>query len=372
MKEYSIINLSATVPSYPNFKTDNRGWIKYDDDNLFPQKLVEMYNNSPTHEAIINNKITYICGAGIDDAQYKGRPNPNSDWDGLIEKLATDYVLFGGFCFEVILNEDGKSKTLFHKDFSSVRIGAVDEYGDILNYCISDDWSKTYGKYKPLVIDSYNAEKIKTGKNYLYYYRDYKPGLQYYPIPDYYAASNYIKSDGLLGSFYHNSINNGFTSSAIITMPSNPVDEDKQRFEAELKSKFGGTNGANSIAVLWGGSQEIKPIVTPFTASNNADLYNNVNDVIFQKIVSAHQLTSPTLAGLSGSGNLSGNASEIINSYVLYNQTVIRKLRRKILDTLNIFVTNNGYDKLEIIELDIVGQINENINTQTPLTNEQQ
>jgi len=109
--------------------------------------------------------------------------------------------------------------------------------------------------------------------------------------------------------------------------------------------------------VLWGESQEVKPVVTSYTASNNADLYNNVDEIIFQKIISAHRLTSPTLAGLSGSGNLSGNANEIINSYVLYNHTVIHQLRRKILDTLSIFTINNGYKRLVVEDLDIVKEL---------------
>lgn len=159
--------------------------------------------------------------------------------------------------------------------------------------------------------------------------------------------------------FWANSI---ATPSTIITMPSNPPQDQKEQFQRDIESSYTGSNGANSIVVLWGESEEIKPVVTSYTASGNADLYNNVDEIIFQKIISAHRLTSPTLAGLSGSGNLSGNASEIINSYVLYNQTVIHKLRRKILDTLNTFVINNGYKKLEIEDLDIVAEIQ---NTQT-------
>ena len=167
----------------------------------------------------------------------------------------------------------------------------------------------------------------------------------------------------MLGKFYRNAINNGFTASVIITIPSNPEDEAKKQFDADMKKAFTGSNGANSIVVLYGESQDIKPEVVPFSASNNADLYNNVDEIIFQKIISAHRLTSPTLAGLSGSGNLSGNANEIINAFVLYNSTVIHKLRRKILDVLNIFSINNGYPKLTINDLDIVAKIQESETT---------
>lgn len=356
-KKYSIIKLSEAVKSYPTFTRNLKGWINYDRDNLLPQRIIELNNESAINKAVIENKVTYICGAGLDDSQYYGQPNPNDDWNALIEKVAKDYVTFGGYCFQVILNENGKTVSLYHTDFSKIRVGQVNEYGIYQTFFLANDWRKTYGKYAPVEVKAYGSEEMQKGVPYLFYYKDYEPSLDYYPVPQYYSALNYIEADGLLGRFYRNSINNGFVPSTIITMPSNPSDGQKAQFQRDIENSYAGTNGANSIVVLWGESQEVKPVVTSYTASNNADLYNNVDEIIFQKIISAHRLTSPTLAGLSGSGNLSGNASEIINSYELYSQTVIHQLRRKILDTLSIFSVNNGYKKLEITDLSIVEKI---------------
>lgn len=351
--KYSVIKLSDTVKTYPTFARSTRGWVNYDRDNLLPQRIIELNNQSAINKAVIENKVTYICGAGVGDEDYYGNPNPSDDWDSLIEKVAKDYVTFGGYCFQIILNENGKTVSLYHTDFSKVRVGQVNEYGVSLSFFLSNDWRKTTGRYAPVEIKAYGAEEMQKGVPYLFYYKDYEPSLDYYPVPQYYSALNYIEADGLLGKFYRNSINNGFVPSTIITMPSNPSDEQKAQFQHDIENSYAGTNGANSIVVLWGESQEVKPVVTSYTASNNADLYNNVDEIIFQKIISAHRLTSPTLAGLSGSGNLSGNANEIINSYMLYSRTVIHQLRRKILDTLNIFVVNNGYKKMEIQDLEI-------------------
>lgn len=354
---YSVINLAANIPSYPSFNRNTRGWINYGQDNNLPQRIIDLNNESAVNKSIIENKVTYICGSGINDTLYCGQPNTNEDWDTLIEKISKDYATFGGFCFQVIVNKNGSNVSLFHTDFSKIRVGETNEYGTPLNFYISNDWRKTSGQYAPSQIKAYASEAPQQGVPYLYYYKDYEPSLDYYPIPHYYSALNYVEADGLLGKFYRNSINNGFAPSVIITIPSNPSDEAKQQFNKDMTASFAGTNGANSIVVLYGESQDIKPEVTPFTASGNADLYNNVNEVIFQKIISSHRLSSPTLAGISGTGNLSGNASEIINSFILYNYTVIHKLRRKILDTLNIFVVNNGYNKLSIKELDVISQI---------------
>lgn len=347
---YSVIRLSDTVKSYPTFRRNVKGWISYDSDNLLPQRLIELNNQSAINRAVIENKVTYICGSGVDDATYYGQPNPMNDWDELIEKTAKDYVTFGGFCFQVVRNKDGHSVSLYHTDFSKIRIGQINEYGTYLSFFLSNDWRRITGRYAPVEIKAYGSEEMQEGEPYLYYYKDYDPSLDYYPIPQYYSALNYIEADGLLGKFYRNSINNGFVPSTIITMPSNPADEQKEQFQRDIENSYAGTNGANSIVVLWGESQEVKPVVTSYTASGNADLYNNVDQIIFQKIISAHRLTSPTLAGLSGSGNLSGNASEILSAYTLYSRTVIDKFRRKILDTLNRFVVGNGYSKPLVIK----------------------
>lgn len=359
--DYSVIDLSADyIPTYPSFSRNNRGWVNFGHDNNLPQRIIDLNNESAVNKAIIENKITYICGSGVNDEElYIGRPNPKEDWDALIEKVAKDYVTFGGFCFQVVVNDNGSNTSLYHTDFSKIRVGDTNEYGVPLNFFISNDWRKTSGQYAPVSIKAYGCEAPQKGVPYLYYYKDYEPGLDYYPIPHYYSALNYVEADGLLGKFYRNSINNGFAPSVIVTIPSNPSDESKAQFNKDMTSTFAGTNGANSIVVLYGESQDIKPEVTPFTASDNADLYNNVNDVIFQKIISAHRLSSPTLAGISGSGNLSGNASEIINSFILYNYTVIHKLRRRILDCLSVFSINNGYGKLSIKEAEVIEQIKE-------------
>jgi len=359
---YKVIKLSSNVKSYPTFSKNVKGWINYGSNNLLPQEIIELNNQSAINKAVIDNKVTYICGAGLNKNEYYGQLNPSDTWDDLIERIAKDYVTFGGYCFQVILNENGESVSLYHTDFSKIRVGETNEYGKYISFFLSNDWTKTTGQYAPVQIKAYGSEDPQKQTPYLFYYKDYEPSLDYYPIPQYYSAFSYIEADGLLAKFYRNSINNGFAPSVIVTIPSNPSEESKAQFNKDLNDTFAGTNGANAIVVLYGESQDIKPIVTPFTASKNADLYNDIDKIIFQKIISAHRLTSPTLAGLSGSGSLSGNANEIINSYILYNKTVIQQLRNKILNTLSVFTIRNGYKKLEIEELDLVAEIEEKNN----------
>ena len=366
-KEMVVINLAAadTAPAFPKVALNRAGWVAFGAKNDFPQELIRMNAKSPVNSAIIDSTVTYICGKGVkntpDNAdRYVGAPNNGETWDDLIEPIAKDYKTFGGFYFQVIVNKGSTTVSLFHQDYSTVRIGRISETGEPLSFRISNDWKKTQGKLKPLELDAWpGIKKAKKGVAYLFHYWDYTPGLLHYSVPGYFPAIEYVKADGTLGQFYNNSIENGFTPSVVIKMPSNPDETKKADFQRKMEDAFSGAKGASSIVILWGENTEIKPDIVPFNASANADIYNNVEGIVFQKIISSHRLSSPTLAGVSGSGNLSGNAAEIIDAYVLYNYTVVEKMRNKILGKLNIFTKINRLAELKIADLDVLPKIQE-------------
>lgn len=218
----SSIKLSASSKiQYPKISKDNRGWIKYDSDNQFPQKILDISNDSPVNSAILEAKVTYICGKGVKDTLvgvegYVGTPNSDHSWDDLIERLARDYVTFGGFALQIIKNKNDTTVSVFHQDFSMVRVGLPNEDDEIDKYYISYDWRKAT-KSNVVELKAWNGiSNAEQGEVYLLYYTDYKPGLRFYPVPTYYSAINYVRADGALGQFYNNSIDNGFTPSTII------------------------------------------------------------------------------------------------------------------------------------------------------------
>lgn len=376
-RTYAIVNLNAVDegPAFPKTSVNKSGgWVTFGKKNLFPQEIIAANSKSPANTSIIESTVTYICGKGVREsaksaARFVGVPNASESWDEMIEKVAKDYKTFGGFYWQVVVNRGGTTVSLFHQDYSSVRIGLIDGKGHPLTFKISNDWTKTAGKYKPVELETWpGINNAKTGVAYLYHYWDYVPGLLFYSIPGYYPAIEYIKADGLLGPFYNNSIDNGFTPSVLVSMPSNPTEEKKAEFQRAFEGSFTGARGAAKALIAWCENGSVGPKIEPFNASNNADIYNNVEQIVFQKIISAHRLSSPTLAGVSGSGNLSGNAAEIIDAYVLYNYTVIEKLRNKILDHLNLFTKINGTAPLTIDELDVLPKIRETENPEGAMT----
>lgn len=368
LENTTVVNLSGAskAPMFPLVKLNrSAGWVNYGEKNMFPQDIIAANSRSPVNNAIIRSVVTYICGKGVRDSakgaeNYIGRPNPWEQWDDTIKPTARDFKQFGGFYGQVIVNKGSTTVSTYHQDFSTVRVGQIDEFGNPVTFRIAYDWSKTTGKNKPLEIPIWpGISKAKKGQPYLFYYWEYEPGLRLYCVPDWFAAIEYVRADGQLGEFYNNSISNGFTPSVVIEMPENPEAEKKAQFQSDMEDVFSGAKGASSIVILWGNGSagEVRPKITPFNAAANADIYNNIEGIIFQKIISAHRLTSPTLAGVAGSGNLSGNAAEIIDSYVLFNYTVINQMRRTILDVLNQFQRINGVADLVIDELDVIPSI---------------
>lgn len=366
----TVVNLSGAPrsPMFPKIAINkSSGWVAFGEKNTFPQDIIAANSRSPVNNSIIRSVVTYICGKGVRDTaagakNYVGRPNPWEQWDDIIKPIARDFKQFGGFYGQVIVNRGSTTVSTFHQDFSTVRVGQVNEKGDPLTFRIAYDWSKTTGKNKPLEIEAWpGISKAKKGKPYLFYYWEYEPGLRLYCVPDWFSAIEYVRADGQLGEFYNNSISNGFTPSVVIEMPENPDEIRKAQFQKDMEGAFSGAKGASSIVILWGNGSagEVRPKITPFNAAGNADIYNNVEGIIFQKIVSSHRLSSPTLAGVSGSGNLSGNAAEIIDAYVLFNYTVINQMRRTILDVLNQFQRINKVKDLTIDELDVIPKIAE-------------
>jgi hypothetical protein len=73
------------------------------------------------------------------------------------------------------------------------------------------------------------------------------------------------------------------------------------------------------------------PSFQTFDVNNNVDIFNNLNETCMQKIITAHNLPSPVLASLPGSGSLGGNANELMIAYELFYNTTIANLQNNIL-----------------------------------------
>ena len=96
----------------------NKDWVYYGEKNDYPDYIISLYERSPTHNAIVTGKVSYILGEGW-GAEVKGTTpairasirnfinniNSEESLDDLTRKLVLDFENNNGFYLEVILLE---------------------------------------------------------------------------------------------------------------------------------------------------------------------------------------------------------------------------------------------------------------------------
>lgn len=331
-------------------KATRKDWVRFGYDNLYPQLCLDLANSSPLQKAIMENKLSYMYGAGlakVEDDIYT--PNLSEGWDSLVYKCMTDFTYLNAFAVQVIMNEGGNSFSFYHQPVDQVRLGQYNTNNIIEKAYICTNWGKIYSSKGNVVeIKMWGCETPKKGERYLMYFKRHQLGEYYYAIPQWMSAANYIMADAALSQYYNNYIHNNFSANLAIKYPTEPPEEKKAEIYKALQDSFGGSENAGNILLLFG-ENGVSPEISSIE-SVNADLYNSVCDTVKLAIVSANRLTSPILAGISTSSGFSSKSDEIIAATVQYRLTVINSDRQFVMDKINDLLSMNGKPRVLSIQ----------------------
>lgn len=328
-------------------KATRRDWVCFGRDNLYPQLCLDLANSSPLQKSILENKLSYLYGAGLSTLDNIYTPNLQETWSELLYKCMIDFVYLEAFSLQVILSENGKKFLFFHQPVDQVRLGQYNDNNIIEKAYLCTNWSR-YNKDGIKEIKMWGSETPKKGECYLMYFKRHQLGEYYYAIPSWMSAANYIMADAALSQYYNNYIHNNFSANLAIKYPTEPQEEKKAELYKALQASFGGSENAGNILLLFG-ENGVAPEISAIE-SVNADLYNSVVDTVKLALVSANRLTSPILAGISTSSGFSSKSDEIIAATVQYRLTVINNERQFILSKFNDLLVLNGYDRVISIE----------------------
>lgn len=355
------INLEKMIEGSAVTRKSSQGWVNWGLKNNYPNMLLDLYNQSPTHRSAINFAVQSILGNGVDFEQMQLNgdevvPNYSQTWDEVIKSIALDYILYGSYAIQVIMNKDGKTFSFWHMPLDKVRWGEYDEDGQITSYWISNDWTAT-GQNPPFEIDALDMRedfKIDKGKPYLYVYRTYSPTMTYYTQPHYAAAIKAIQAEIEYCNYDLKSIVNGFAPAGVLTLPEVETDEQRRAIIDNVTRMFQGTENTNSVMITFRNNIDEKPVeYTPFTASNgNVNVYAEANQRVINRILCAHQINDPQLVGLPNPGG-SGFNSEgkfLETAYMLYNKLVGNSNRMAVVKTLNQMFKLNGIETEVILK----------------------
>jgi len=344
-KKFTFKTLDNSKLRKFNYQEDKKEtkFVKNGVDNLFPQHIIEMYNKSSVNAACINAIVEGIIGEGLtaNDEMYIKRANSHGEsWNDLFAKAAMDYKLHGSFAYEIIYSNDRQRLEAYHVDFSYLRAEEKDHKGHIPGYFISTKWDQkarfTNNIYEDQDVEYlpvYNPEKALEEPRQIYVHRDYRPGQEYYPLPDYVAALRIIELDTSIDDFHTNNIKNGLAPSLSITTFTNGSDDQLREIENQLNANYGGTNNAGSLIYMDVPDKEVAPVITPIPQNGADGYYTTINDLVLQKILTAHRITSPMLLGIKTEGQLGGR-TELLDAHLLFLNLVIQPFQQQILTCL--------------------------------------
>ena len=348
-----------TVNGVSLIERKNQFYISFGVDNAFPQKLIDLMNYSSINNTCINATVEAIIGNGLTSNYPETLDFANTEgesWNDIFKKVAKDLKLFGGFALEVIWSKDrSKIAEVYHIDFSYLRAKEKNFRGKVPGYFIWDEWDMTTPYVNQSLEDipylpAYNPLKKMEEPNQIYAYYAYRPGMRYYPLPDYVAAIKVIELDAQVDNFHLNNITNGLTPSLAITTFTNANEEEREAIEAMLQAQYAGTDNAGRLIYIDTDSPENAPQITPIQSNGTDEYYTTINDLVTQKILTAHRITSPEIFGIMTPGKLGGK-DEVANAYLLFLNTVVKPFQQSILDCFDeIFKINYGDDYILGVE----------------------
>jgi DNA-binding MarR family transcriptional regulator len=326
---FELLKIDFAETKLPKFKEQkSKGFVSYGEKNDFPQSLLEFYMRAPKHGAIVRTKARFVSGdecviEGSDEAQkVLDYINPYEGLHELKAKLALDFEIFNGLCFEVHYNRIGQISALYHVDFSKVRTL------DHKSYQYVEDWQK----YKAEDVKHYPAFNPVTAQPYsvqLYYAREYQAGLGVYPLPPYQHGLQYVEIEVEIANFHNNNIRNGFSNGTLVQLfKGQPSPEQARIFERKFKERTIGTDNAGGVLIQFNENNEQPATINHLQPSNMDEQFLMLNETVQSEIVIAHAIP-PVLAGLRTEGAL-GQRNELIEAYEIFHKQYVNHRQRKI------------------------------------------
>lgn len=371
---FNLHNINETL-TYPTGNVDlnrlsgNRKWVMYGDNNLLPQNFIDMFNTSPMHGSIVQKKAEYTAGKGASCT------NPNAqrfseDLDNgaglhqLIQKIALDYYIHGGFSIQVLWNDIlGKPADLVYQDWSTIRVGFSQDKNEDGEYeqgvWISADWSYSpsgFGtKFRPCYYPYFRPNEVESVPTF-YLHKRYTPGYSWYPLPDWFAAVESIQTEVNLINFKKYTISNAFSPSGTLVIPGSMSAEETNQFKQMLETEYKGMKNAGKTLVLFsdgGINGDQKTDYIPFSANSPVKDVTDYLDQARQDIMIAHRLPSPTLIGLPGGASLGGDGGTIQSASKEFFDKVISVPQSVIKRELEKLFKYCGYETEIVIEQNI-------------------
>lgn len=353
---------AAYVPQYQEV-IKNKDWVYYGEDNLFPNHLLALYQYSALNRACLNAIGYGVRGKSISNSlgEQTIMANRTETLYEVFSKCVMDKVIFGGFALNIVKANDGSIAEFYHTDFSRLRAGKADQFDNINEYYYSVDWRNTtlnQNKYRPIKLPSLDLLNNEEPSQIMYF-KQYSPGMSYYPPPQYLGGLTTIQLDLEVKNFHLNNMQNSMMPSVAVSFTNGvPSEEERDIIYRQLDAKYSSTNNAGKWFLFFSENPETAPVITPIPNNATDAWYSQMYPQIEQTILTAHRITSPMILGIKEAGQLGGRA-ELIDAYNLFLEIVIKPIQEELIDAFEkvLFLKDGKEIKLTIEQNQILPTI---------------
>jgi len=383
-----LMVLKFNASKVPVFKEEkNKDWVIYGADdkeykNNYPAYLLKLFNRSSKHNAIVTSKAFYIAGNGVtvkDEGtnttsrsirlDYLKQANKYGETiSDIVYKCTMDRLIYGGYYLEIIWNKAGNDFEYYHMDYNSIRMDKSEE-----GYWYSNDWSQSTQseeKTKLEYIPKFDPEN-GTGRQVMCS-KMYRPGIKYYPLPEYVSAIPYAEMEYEISNFWLNGIKSNFNAGTIVSFNNGrPTEEEKQDIYDKLQNQYTGTDSANSLLVMFNQTKENAPSVERLQATDFDKQFDILNKTVQEELFIGHKVVNPMLMGVKTAGQLGGR-NELIEAYELFKNVYVDPHQLEIEKFFNkLFEYKRSPVKIKLKEVEpITNQLTENTLVQILTKNE--
>lgn len=349
MSNIQQIALSRYIPTEAIEKENRQGWIDYGNDNLYPQYLINLYYNSPIHNALTNSIAFMIEGQGT-----------GTILDSALQGISFDLKLQGAFVAEVIWSMDfTRVVKINHLPFENCRLAYDKEEEEITGVWYSRDWKNSRSKKgKPEFIPAFNPSMAQEQPRQVIYAHGMMAGSSYYPKPDYFGALNYIELSHQMGMYHVNNILNGLFPSFIINFLNGiPQKEEREAIRREWEERLSGASNAGKFLMTFNEDPARTPDIQAFPLSDADKQYQFLSEETAKQIMVGHRVVSPLIHGIRDTTGFGSNKDEMLVGLEIFNNQVIKPYQRIIEDVFTPILgevkiqMNSVFDDAEVIDI---------------------
>lgn len=330
----------------PEIKNESKGIYLFGKNNQLPNNLMKWVLDSGTAKRAVSKRAAYISADGfVDEVAANFKVNDLQSADKILTEIAGYQSYFKGFALHVKRSAEGiRVKTISFQDIRK-RLDGKFSYNATYSAAKFDATKEqiisAFKGVRPLT--EFELNEIRANGEIIYAYHRNADNPQY-PIPDYYAGIEDIRTSSELQKFDFESVTNAFLPSAILTLVGNLDDSQKDEsgrtekdyFDETLEQFTGnvknaeGKSGRMRLMVTTARTKEEIPSLQTFDAKAIVDASNTKRDIIDRAVCRLFGV-NPALVGFSdaailGNQQALSNASNEMCNDVISDQQLITEI----------------------------------------------